>query len=259
MDVWPIVVQNHIKNTPDDMTADQRLAAWVMTRGTVAMQHFVFKHRARLNSLIDDIWVWETMEQDLKVARTSRLEALRAAAAEPCACGGRWAHHVLMSFQLNGIDIAALCHDILVACTSGRSEAVPVIVLAGARGGEGKSLFLKALLTVFGLRHVFVSPEVGNFPMVELPGKNVAFLGEWRFGSDIVSFATQCLWYDGSVMPINRPQNVPGATGHYQYQGTAPIFTTTKLADIERPRKLAEDDPATGVPKSAEASIIYIN
>ena len=92
--------------------------------------------------------------------------------------------------------------------------------------------------------------------MVELPGKKIVFLDDWRFGKDILSFATQCLWYDGSVVPINRPQNVSGVAGHYQYQGTAPIIATTKLADIEKLRALAADDPKTGVPKSAEASMI---
>ena len=50
---------------------------------------------------------------------------------------------------------------------------------------------------------------------------------------EVLSYAAQCLWFDGSVLPIVRPQNVAGMTGHLLYKGTAPIFVTGKLADIE--------------------------
>ena len=199
---------------------------------------------------------WENVEQDLLVAQRSRLEALRAAAAQECTCKGLWPHHVRESFRLNDVDAQALLGDILRAFTIGRNEAVPVIVLAGSRGGEGKSLFLKALLNVFGLQHVFLTPEAGSFPLLHLPGKKVIFLDEWRFGIDVLSFATQCVLYDGSTVPITRPQNVPGVTGHYQYQGSAPILVTTKLSDIKRLQAAAVDDLETGEPSSAEASMI---
>ena len=41
------------------------------------------------------------------------------------------------------------------------------------------------------------------------------------------------------------------------YQGTAPIFATTKLADMARLEKLSEIDRATGLPQDADASMIY--
>ena len=155
-----------------------------------------------------------------------------------------------------GVDGAQLCRDILAALQDGRCESAPLIVLAGARGGEGKSLFLKALFSVYGLDHVFSCPDAGNFPLMELPGRKIAFLDEFRFNNGIVSYATQCQWFDGSTFSITRPQNMPGASGHYQYRGSAPIFVTTKLADIEKLEEWAADDPQTGVPKSAEASMI---
>ena len=40
------------------------------------------------------------------------------------------------------------------------------------------------------------------------------------------------------------------------YQGDAPIFATTKLNDINELRKYAADDPETGIPRDAEASMI---
>ena len=256
LDVWPIVVQNGIRNTPDDLTAHKQLAAWVKTRGTAEMQQFLFKNRSRLSQLVDDIWEWETIEKDLVVARASRVERMRAVAAEPCECGGEWVKHVQESFRLNTIDEAALLRDVRDSMTTGRSAQTPAIVLAGRRGGEGKSFFLKAMFSAFGESHVFATPEAGTFPLVDLPGRKVIFLDEWRFNQQVLSFATQCLLYDGSIVPINRPQNDAGAKGHYSYQGSAPVFVTTKLVDIERLDRLAADDPLTGAPIDANASML---
>ena len=257
IDVWPIVVQNNIRNTHDDMHGDKALLAWALDSATIPMRDFLFKNRARLNMLIDDCWRLENVKADLAEARLNRMEVLQAALKRPCACKGVWAFHVQESWRLNHIDAAALCADIKNALEVGRNESVPVLVLAGARGGEGKSIFLKALFKLFGDDHVFISPEEGRFPLVDLPGKKVAFLDEWRFDDQVLSYSTQCLWMDGSAVLINRPQNQQGICGHLKYRGTAPIFATSKLSDIEALAEAAADDPVTGVPKDSEASMLY--
>ena len=117
-------------------------------------------------------------------------------------------------------------------------------------------MFLKGLLPVFGDRHVFKGPVPGNFPMVDLPGKKVVFLDEWRFDQSILSFATQCLWYDGSSVPVARPQNDVGGAGHKDYKGSAPIFVTTKRADLLELQAWALDRPDTGTPWDANASML---
>lgn len=257
IDIWPIVVRNNIRNTADDMNAAEALMAWAVDCASKPMVDFLFKHRARLNGLIDDIWKWQNVKEDLGHARLSGLQTLHKAVSKPCVCRGVWAHHVRVSFRLNGINAEELCCDILHSIESGRCESVPVIVLAGARGGEGKSLFLKALYAVFGEENVFSTPEKGNFAMVELPGKKAAFLDEWRFNDKVLSYAAQCLWFDGSTVTINRAQNVQGMTGHLAYRGTAPIFATGRLTDIQALAALAADNPATGTPFDSDASMLY--
>ena len=171
-------------------------------------------------------------------------------------CRGAWIDVVVASFVTNKIDITRQCTDIVHALVHGRSELVPAIVLAGARGGEGKSLFLKALFAVFGDSYVFAKPEVGRFPLVDLPGKQVVFLDDWRFDATVIGYGTQCLWYDGSALPIVRPQNEKGVRGHFLYRGTAPIFVTSKADAIEKLRYYASDDPRTGKPWDADASML---
>ena len=117
-------------------------------------------------------------------------------------------------------------------------------------------MFLKGLLALFGDRHVSKGPVPGNFPMLDLPGKKVVFLDEWRFDQSIISFATQCLWYDGSSVPLARPQNDPGAAGHTDYKGSAPLFVTTKRSDLLKLQAWALDRPDTGTPWDANASML---
>ena len=78
----------------------------------------------------------------------------------------------------NRIDLRELCRDIVKALTLGRHGSVPVIVLAGATGGEGKSLFFKGLMAAYRVEWVFPSPQAGTFPLLNLPGKKICFLDD---------------------------------------------------------------------------------
>ena len=78
-------------------------------------------------------------------------------------CSGAWTAYVTHSFAQNGIATGELCKDVLGAMQTGRSEVTPVIVLAGAFGGEGKSMFSKPLFNVFSMDGmVFARPCKGN-------------------------------------------------------------------------------------------------
>ena len=254
LDVWPIVVRNNFRNTADFQAAHLQLIDYAKKHASTAMQAFLFKNRQRLSALIDDVWQWEVVEEVLEDARRSRLDCLQAAATSACACEGKWAVAVTEAFALNGVAIDELCRAVVQALAQGRGETTPVVVLAGASGGEGKSLFLKALRSVFGDAAVF-SPAAGNFPMLGVERAKVVLLDEWRFHDAPVPCAVQNLWFDGSKVPITRPQNIPGVAGHFLYCGSAPIFVTTKLSDVEALDRCAQPD-ASGRPKDSEASML---
>lgn len=221
------------------------------------MVQYLFRMRQKLPGMIDDIWQWEQMDDVVAVTSRSRVHSLQFSAASPCVCGGSWPAFVVHSFMENGIDISQLCKDVYSAMDMGRSEATPVIVLAGAFGGEGKSVFLKPLFNVFPLAGmVFGRPAKGNYPLLELSSAKVAFLDEWRWDPDIIPFAVQCLWFDGSAVPVARPQNDSAARGNFLYQGSAPVFVTCKLPDLEWLESMAAVDAKTGRPYDADASML---
>ena len=226
------------------------------TYGSPALVNLAWRLRSRLSSIIDDVWSWETVSESLAVLGKTRQELLAAAAASQCVCNGDWYEYVMSNFRANSIDVRGLCRDVYTAICEGRTPTTPLVVLAGARGGEGKSVCLKALWSVYGSENVFPTPAKSNYPLLDLETKKVAFLDEYRFSAAVLPYAIQCLWFDGSVVPIARPQNVQGVTGHGMYKGTAPVFITTKDQDLKRLEKAAADDPETGLPGSGDASML---
>ena len=257
LDVWALVVRAGVRNDTDDQTAHLQLAAYAKEHCGEAMVQYLFKRRSFLRRMVDDIWQWENVEQALATAQRSRRDALTAAEQSPCVCQGAWLAFVKSSLWQNGIRVPELCYDVLNALTRGRSETTPVIVLGGRLGGEGKSAFLKPLHSIFhGSDLVFGIPEKSNFPLLNLPYAKVCFLDEFRFDPDMVTWSAMCLWCDGSPVPIGQPQNIPGQTGNITYRGTAPIFITCKLSDLEWLERYAQVNPQTGAPWDAEASMI---
>ena len=257
LDVWALVVRAGVRNDVDDQTAHLQLAAYAKKHCGEAMVHYLWKRRNVLRRMIDDIWLWQNIEDAVALARRSRLESLTVAEQGPCTCGGAWPTFVVSTFMQNCIPIPELCHDVLDALIRGRSETTPVVVLGGRVGGEGKSMFFKPLRNIFdGPDMVFGTPEKGNFPLLDLPVAKVAFLDEFRWNPEVVSWAALNLWFDGSAVSIGQPQNVPGASGNFEYKGKAPVFITCKLSDLQWLEHGAQINQATGDPWDADASML---
>lgn len=253
-DLWPIIVQNGFKNTPDNRSAHLQLMDYAKRHCSSPVCSFIFKIRAKLPSLIDDLWQWEGVAGHLQISTRSREDALNSAAAGECVCEGRWDELAKKVFTTNKLSTADLFKDVLQLLRDGRSENTPVLVFAGAAGGEGKSLLLKGLASIFETSEVFPCPEKGNFPLLGLEVSKIAILDDWRFDASVVPLATQLKWYDGSAFTIAKPQNVPGSSGHFVYKGSAPVFVSTKLQDIKKFRELSL--PVGGEPVDGEASML---
>ena len=216
-DLYPIIVQQGFQNGPDDHNA---------------LVTFAFKNRARLPGLIDDVWSWETVDDFLAEHGKSRVEMLVAAAGASCICQGEWMQTAMQSLLRNGIDPSSLCRDIYRLLEAGRREDVPVLVLMGRYGGEGKSFWLGPLRLIYGIDNVQATPQPGNFPLLGLERKKVALLDDWCFDANVLPLPTQLLWYEGKPFPLTRPQNSNTYNGHLLYRGTAPIFVTCKEKDL---------------------------
>ena len=99
--------------------------------------------------------------------------------------------------------------------------------------GEGKSFLFSPWRSVFGVDGVMERPDKGCFPLIGLEMKGVVLLDEWRFDESILSLPVQLLWLEGKPVPLPQPQNT-GDIGHKLYNGSAPIFITTKMQYLEK-------------------------
>ena len=72
----------------------------------------------------------------------------------------------------------------------------------------------------------------------------IVILDEFRFTSSVVPLATQCLWFDGSAVPIAKPQTGQGPASHFTHQGRAPVVITTSTEQIKHFWLM----PVTGMP-----------
>ena len=245
IDLYPIIVRHNIRNTPDDPWAAKRLIALLKAQASPALFNMAFRIRQKLPSLIDDVWTWETVEEDLAVLGQSRLDRLAAVASSPCICRGQWQQCANYVFQANNIPAAEFCHDLYRALGYGRHESIPVMTLVGKTGGEGKSFLLAPLRTVFGREFVQESPQRGSFALLGLETKRVAILDEWEFNrTEPIPLSVQLLWFEGKPFLISRPQT--SYIGHLLYQGSAPVFITTKAVHMHPYVEAAEAALAAG-------------
>jgi len=252
IDVWPIVVKHGVRNDHDKQDGWLRLIKIARTSCSPSMAAYLFSIRHKLNKLIDDCWVWEEVDERLRLSQRSRMTALQDSMRQPCCCGGAWRRQVQLSLAANGILEAEIAHDIYVSLLSGRSESTPVVTLAGLQGGEGKSMIFLPLTAVFGDDFVQGHTASGSFPLLGLEGKKVVLLDEWRFAAAALPIALQLLWFEGKPLPMARPQGE--YIGHMLYKGTAPIFITTPMKRLEKLEKEAEAARAAGV--TCEATML---
>ena len=248
MDLYAVIVAQGFRNTPDDPHAAKRLVHHLLAHGTPALTSFAFKMRAKLPSLIDDVWAWETVADHLHGLGDPRLARVLAAAAEPCSCRGAWAAHAERILVANGVVVASFFREVAHLLRVGRHPTARVLVLAGRYGGEGKSFLLAPLRGIFGHDYVQESPQRGNFPLLGIEDKRIALLDDWRFNDDVIAMSTQLLWFEGKPVPVARPQNQSSYVGHLLYRGSAPIFVTTKEADLRRIAAAAEAARMAGRP-----------
>ena len=231
IDLYAIIVRHGFRNTDDDHTAAERLIQWLKQYGSPGLVSFAFKNRQKLPGIIDDVWSWENVDDFLQVNALTRKQRLQQALTEPCQCGGMWLQCAVQLLQRNHIHIPDICSHLQRSLFLGRREDVPVVVLMGRFGGEGKSFLLSPLRTLFGVENVQATPQPGSFPLLGLERRKAVLLDEWAFDTSVLALPTQLLWYEGKPFPLTRPQN-KDFNGHLLYQGTAPIFVTCKEKEL---------------------------
>ena len=76
-----------LPHTSDDRSAHMRLAVYCKQHCSPEIYRFAFQNRQKLPGLIDDVWAWETLEEDLATSSLSSVQRLCDVAQRRCVCG----------------------------------------------------------------------------------------------------------------------------------------------------------------------------
>ena len=201
MDFYPIIVKSGFRNSADDHTAAEKLIRWLKEFGSPALVNFAFNNRQKLAAVIDDVWSWETVDDFLQVNTQTRLQLMLQARASPCCCQGMWKQVAWQMLLRNQVDVRSLCSHVMRSLELGSREDVPVVVLMGRFGGEGKSFFLAPLRNVIGMDNVQATPQAGSFPLLGLERRKLVLLDEWTFDTSVIHLQPSSFGTKGRASP----------------------------------------------------------
>ena len=85
------------------------------------------KLRHRLDTLIDNVWPWECVDDALAWVGKTWAARFAAACYGPCACGGAWRQCTEWALRSNGVDPVDLCCAVWKAIRDGCDEATPLV------------------------------------------------------------------------------------------------------------------------------------
>ena len=76
LDLYSIVVEKGFRNTADEPWPHKRLIEHLRNSASPGVFNLAWKLRSKLGALIDDVWAWETISDDLALLGQSRWERL---------------------------------------------------------------------------------------------------------------------------------------------------------------------------------------
>ena len=88
MDLYAIIVKQGFRNTPDNRSAHKALAVYCKQHCSPEVYRFAFQSRLELPALIDDVWTWELMEEDLTSVSQTPVQRLLQAGGSGVFAGG---------------------------------------------------------------------------------------------------------------------------------------------------------------------------
>ena len=118
------------------------------------------------------------------------------------------------------------------ALQEGRSPTAPVVTLAWGHGRRGQILLHQRDGSGVWVDNVFWTPTHPSYPLHGVEDTKLALLDEFRLTESVAPIATQCLWFDGSALPVAKPQTGQGPASHIRYEGRAPVFITTSAEEL---------------------------
>ena len=188
-----------------------------------SMFSFVCK-RTRIAVESDIEMAWSFVNGFTTPPLPDRQANLRAAFYSLCSCDGNSISVVTSILDTNNIEYSDFCTQIMTCLIEGAGKNFNVAIIG--RSNCGKTTLLKFVESLFEPDQVFRNPLSGSsFPLLNLPGKMVCILNDFRAFGNKMKYHDYLVWFEGEPFYICTPKNLTGTDIYYTYQ--APILVTS--------------------------------
>jgi len=221
-EVSDFILKNNLKSKNELMSAAQNRAE----SGERDLQSFILnKNPKAIADLIATTWQLHNAPKVLERNNTPRLSIVRSHAAGVCgnSCNGSWLVCARELLQKNGINLYVFANALREGLVKGRQKHINVILVGPTNCG--KSFLLNPLEIIY---KSFVNPATGRYAWVGLDECEVAYLNDFRWSSEIITWSDFLLLLEGQTVHLPRPKNQFATDLEISRENTIPIFATSK-------------------------------
>ena len=219
-DVSEIIQQKQIKS----ITELQALAQQQKREGKTDLAEFLLNRPSRtVAEILKTSWEMAEAEQKLARAKKSRIELLKDALEEACACDadGRWQSCAEEVLALNPITKSEFAEAIIALLNKGRGKFRNILIIGPANCA--KTFILSPLTLIF---KTFSNPASGRFAWVGVDEAECIFLNDFRWNNDMIP------WHDLLLLLEGQEVHLPAPKTHFArdivLSKDTPIFATSK-------------------------------
>jgi hypothetical protein len=222
LEVSEFIVANDIRN-------DSELMAVAKSRhseGEKDLYKFIINKSSKsLSELIDTTWKMNDASKNVQRARQSRMAILRVHLEKEClpGCNGEWLECAKQVLQQNGINLYYFASALRQLLENGRQKRLNVLLIGPTNCG--KSFLLNPLELIY---KIFINPAVGKYAWVGLDECEVAYLNDFRWSPELITWSDFLLLLEGQTVHLPRPKNMFATDLCIPRENTIPIFATSK-------------------------------
>lgn len=221
-DVAALMVKENITGENELM----RLAYQRNQSGEGDLHNFILnKSPKALSDLVATTWKMQNAQSTLLRQNKERMEIIREYAASSCisGCDEKWYKSAKQVLANNNINLYYFACAMRQALTKGRQKNTNILIVGPTNCG--KSFLLNPLELVF---KAFINPATSKYAWIGLDECEIAFLNDFRWSSEIISWSDFLLLLEGQTVHLPRPKNQFASDMLIHRSNTIPFFATSK-------------------------------
>ena len=229
-DVADFILDNNIKTEVELMNESNRRKS----SGERDLYEFILRKNPRaLSDLISTTWRIQGAEDELDRRAVNCMDVIMRHSGE-CkteGCDGKWLVAAREVLQLNQINSYVFADALRSAFRRGRDKFNNIFLYGGTN--RGKSFLLSPIEILF---KAFVSPSSARYAWIGIKGCEVAFLNDYRWSAEAISWADLLLLLEGATVHLPRPKNLYATDLCIHHSNRLPIFATGKAPIVKSDR-----------------------